>query len=273
MINPTFLKWPGGKRRLIEQMESKIPKDINNYYEPFMGAASVFFHIKQKFNPKQCTISDLNEDLVNVFISVRDNPKELMRHLEKLKKDHSEENYYLIREKFNLKKFKGIKRSAVFIYLNKTCYNGMYRVNSKGEFNVPIGRYKNPEIYNKENILSASELLQGVNILCQDYRKIVPSLKKGDFVYLDPCYDPLKKTSFVAYTPGRFKIEDRYDLFDFMVKARKNGANLMLSNNNLELVKEMYLDQKFKVNIIYASRSVNSNPLKRGKIPELLITN
>jgi len=273
MTIPTFLKWPGGKRRLIEQMESKFPEQINHYYEPFMGAASVFFYVKQKYNPKKCTISDLNEDLVNTFIFVRDNPKEIIKHLKKLKKEYSKENYYKIREKFNAKKIKGIKRAAAFIYLNKTCYNGMYRVNSKGEFNVPMGKYTNPEIFNEETILLASNLLRDVEIIYQDYKKILPSLKKNDFVYLDPCYDPLKKTSFVAYTPGRFKIEDRYDLFNFMIEARKKGANLMLSNNNLELVKEMYLDQKFNVNVIYASRSVNSDASQRGKIPELLITN
>jgi len=270
---PTFLKWPGGKRRLISQLELYFPKKIKTYYEPFMGAASIFFYIKQKYNPQFCVISDINKDLVEAFIDVRDNSKKLLKQLKLFKKNHSKEFYYLTRKRFNQNKFRNEKKSAAFIYLNKTCYNGMYRVNSNGKFNVPLGRYKDQEIFNEENLLFASELLQGVKIVCQDYRKILSNLKKGDFVYLDPCYDPLKKTSFVNYTPGRFKLEDREDLFRFMIESRKRGASLMLSNNNLELVKEMYLEQKFKINILFAARSINSNPLQRGKISELLITN
>lgn len=273
MILPTFLKWPGGKRRLIAQMKKYFPSEIKTYYEPFMGAASIFFYVRQKYPSAKFVISDLNKDLVDTFVDVRDHPNELLKQLKTFKKNHSKEFYYLIRKKFNERKFKDEKKSAAFIYLNKTCYNGMYRVNSKGEFNVPIGNYKNPEVFNKENLLFASKLLQGVKIICQDYKKVQFALKKGDFVYLDPCYDPLKKTSFVSYTPGRFKLKDREDLFQFMIGSREKGTNLMLSNNNLELVKEMYLDQKFKINVLFAARSVNSNPLQRGKIPELLITN
>lgn len=269
---PTFLKWAGGKRHLIDQIDSHIPPSINNYFEPFLGGGFVFFYVKQKYNPKKCFLSDINKDLVNSFIAVRDDPKKLIKHLQNLRKSHSQEFYYKVRSSFNKNKFAGIKRAAIFIYLNKTCFNGLYRVNSKGEFNVPIGNYKNPEIFNEKTILLANKLLQGVKIVHQDYERILPLLNKEDFVYLDPCYDPLKKTSFVSYTPNKFRIEDRERLFQFMLKARRKKANLMLSNNNIRLVKEMYLDQKFKVETIMAKRFINSNPLGRGQIKELLIT-
>jgi len=175
---PTFLKWPGGKRRLISQMEPYFPMKIDRYFEPFVGAGSLFFYIKQKYNPSFCMISDINKDLVDAFISIRDHPNKIIEHLKYFKKNHSKEFYYKIRIKFNANKFRELKRSAAFIYLNKTCYNGMYRVNSQGEFNVPIGSYNDPEIFNKDNLLLASKLLQGVKIICQDYKKILNIIKK-----------------------------------------------------------------------------------------------
>lgn len=270
---PTFLKWLGGKRKLLSQIDPYLPKKVDRYFEPMMGGGSMFFYIKQKYNPRYCMISDVNEDLVNTYIAVRDNPKELIKHLRYFKKRNSKDFFYQVRKKFNEKRFSGIKRSAAFIYLNKTCFNGVYRVNKKNEFNVPYGDYKDREIYNKEDLLFASELLQGVRIKKQDYRSILRYLRKGDLVYLDPCYDPLKRTSFVQYTPDKFSLEDRKKLFDFMVSARRKGAILRLSNNKINEVLKLYESAGFKIHIVKTCRVVNSNISDRGKISELLIYN
>ena len=270
---PTFLKWLGGKRKLLSQIDPYLPKKVDRYFEPMLGGGSMFFYIKQKYNPRYCRISDVNEDLVDTYIAVRDNPKELMKSLNYFKKRNSKIFFYQVRKKFNEKKFLGIKRSAAFIYLNKTCFNGVYRVNKKNEFNVPYGNYKNREIYNSEDLLFASKLLQGVIIKKQDYRKISRYLRKNDLVYLDPCYDPLKRTSFVQYTPDKFSLEDRRNLFEFMVNARMKGAILRLSNNKLNEVWELYESAGFGIHVVKTCRTVNSNILDRGEISELLICN
>ncbi len=271
---PTFLKWAGGKRRLIEQIDPHLPKRIYNYFEPFLGGGAIFFYIKQKYNPKFCMISDINKDLIKTYKSVRNNPKALMKYLKYFKRKNSEEFFYKIRKKFNENKIRGIRRSAAFVYLNKTCYNGLYRVNSKGEFNVPYGRYKNPEIFNKEILLFASKLLKDVKIKHQDYENIKKYIKKDSFVYLDPCYDPLKKTSFANYTPKRFSDEENVRLSLFVKKINKKKGSILLSNNVTDNVKKLYPESEgFKQNIVYCSRSINSNPFGRSFIQEFLISN
>lgn len=270
---PTFLKWLGGKRRLLYQIDSYLPEKIERYFEPFLGGGSMFFFIKQKYNPKYCMISDINEDLIETYKAVRDNPKELIKNLKYFKERNSKIFFYQVRKKFNENKFLKVKRCAAFIYLNKTCFNGVYRVNKKNEFNVPYGDYKNREIYNPQEIFLASKLLQGVIIKKQDYTKILRHLRKDDLVYLDPCYDPLKKTSFVQYTPDKFSLEDRRKLFEFMEKARSKEAILRLSNNKLNEVWRLYESAGFKIHIVNTCRTVNSNISDRGKIPELIIAN
>lgn len=270
---PTFLKWLGGKRRLISQIDPYLPQKVDRYYEPFLGGGSMFFYIKQKYNPKFCMVSDINEDLIETYKTVRDNPRNLITLLNKFQKNNSKKFYYKVRNLFNEKKFSKIQRSAAFIYLNKTCYNGVYRVNKKNEFNVPYGYYENREIYNKEDILFASSLLQNTVIKTQDYIKILKNVKKGDLVYLDPCYDPLKRTSFVQYTPDKFSLEDRKKLYSFMIKARLKGTNLRLSNNKLEEVWRLYESGGFKISVVKTCRTINSNIKGRGEIPELIIYN
>lgn len=269
---PTFLKWVGGKRRLISQIDPHLPNDINTYYEPFLGAGSMFFYMKQKYNLKKCVISDINEDLINVYKAVRDNPKKLMKLLVFYVNNNSEEFYYETRSKFNSHNIRGLNRSAAFIYMNKTCFNGVFRVNSKGEFNVPYGKRKNTEIFNKETILFASELLQDVDIRCQDYQDIMPKIQKGDFLYLDPCYDPLKKTSFANYTEKRFCDADSERLRIFISKAKNFGARILLSNNFVDSIRARYpVDEGYDLQIVYCPRSINSNANGRGKIKEYLI--
>ena len=197
-----------------------------------------------------------------------------MRYLSQFKKKNSKDFFYELRNSFNTKKIRGIKRCAAFIYINKTCFNGIYRVNSKNEFNVPYGKYDNPEIFNKNTILEASKLLQGADIICQDYGRIQSYLKgKGDFVYLDPCYDPIKKTSFTAYTPEKFSESDRYRLKDFINIAKLKGVSIVLSNNKLKEVLELYkVKEGYITYDILVSRPINSNAKGRGKITESVIT-
>ena len=267
---PAFLKWAGGKRRLISNLERYFPKKIDRYFEPFLGAGSMFFHIKQKYNPNHCEISDINKDLINTFIAVRDRPKLLIKHLREFKQNHGKKFYYEVRDKFNHNRFRGVRRCAVFIYLNKTCFNGLYRVNKSGEFNVPLGKYKNPEIFNEETIFAAHSLLRGVVIKHQDYRKILSNIRKNDFVYLDPCYDPIKRTSFVHYTPERFQIKDRIALSQFIWSIKSIGGNALLSNNDIPEIRKIY--SEFNIVEIEAPRCINSDADKRGKIVELAIS-
>jgi len=268
---PTFLKWAGGKRKLIKQLERYFPSKINNYFEPFLGGGSLFFYVKQKYTPKKCMISDVNEDLIETFKTVRDNPQKLIHYLERFKQKNSEEFYYKTRTIFNKKQVTEIKRSAAFIYLNKTCFNGLYRVNSRNEFNVPYANYVNPEIFKKENILLASELLQRVDIIKQDYRNILKYADTGDFVYLDPCYDPLSRTSFDQYTPDRFCERDRIELARFIYGLKKRKCFFLLSNNNLQEIRDLYSD--FNVQKIISNRCISADGTKRKKITELAISN
>lgn len=268
---PTFLKWAGGKRRIIDQIAPTFPKKVDQYFEPFLGAGAMFFYIKKKYNPKYCEISDINKDLIDTFKAVRDHPKELIKHLKYFKRQNSEKYYYSLRRKFNEGKIQGIRRAGAFIYLNKTCYNGLYRVNSKGGFNVPYGKYKNPEIFNKETILEASRLLKEVKIKHQDYRKIIDLVSKGDLIYLDPCYDPLTKTSFANYTPKRFCEIDRIELAKFINQLKNKKVEIRLSNNDLSKIRGIYID--YEIKDIFASRKINSDGNGRGKIKELLILN
>ncbi len=272
MQSPTFIKWPGGKTRLIKQIDPYLPTNIDRYFEPFLGGGAMFFHIKQKYNPKFCVISDINDDLIETFKVVRDNPMAIIRSLHYFSKNDSEKFYYRLRTLFNKREINGIKRYAAFIYFTKSCFNGVYRVNKKGEFNVPYGYYKNRKIFNKADILLASKLLQGVIIKKQDFNKILPHIKNDDLVYLDPCYDPIKRTSFVHYTPKRFSEEDRTALFEFINKLNTLDAKVVLSNNDIKEVKTLYKND-YNINYVNAARCVNVDPRGRGKISELLITN
>lgn len=269
---PTFLKWAGGKRRILSLLETYFPKKVNCYFEPFLGGGSVFFYFKKKYNPKLCIISDSNEDLVNSYLDVRDNPRSLIKKLYKFKKNNSEHFFYSVREKFNKKKYKGIERSAAFIYLNKTCFNGLYRVNKNNEFNVPFGKFTNPGIFEEEIIYEASALLKdNVIIKNQDYKEIEKIAKKGDFVYLDPCYDPLKKTSFVQYTPDVFCEQDRIDLYGFIEKLKRKKVNVLLSNNDIPEIRKLY--HEYDISEIMVARVINSKSDERQKIKELVIKN
>jgi len=268
---PMFLKWAGGKRRAIKDLESLFPKKIDRYFEPFIGGGAVFFYIKQKYNPRYIMISDNSPELINTFNVIKTKPKELIRELSKHKKRNSKKYYYKTRA-INPVALPKIKRAARFIYLNKTCFNGLYRVNSKGQFNVPIGRYENPEIFNEENILLASSLLRNVKIRKQDFEKIENFVKKEDFIYFDPCYNPkIRTTIFNNYTKEGFLEKEQKRLAKLFKRLDNKGCRLMLSNSDTALVRKLY--KGYQVKIIKCGRSINSMADGRGKVNELIIRN
>jgi len=268
---PTFIKWAGGKRRSIKRLEPLFPKKINRYFEPFLGGGVIFFYIKQKYNPCYIMISDNNPELINAFKTVKAKPKELITELLKHKKRNSEKYYYKMRA-INLKVLSKVERTARFIFLNKTCFNGLYRVNSKGQFNVPIGRYKNPEIFDKENILLASSLLRDVKIRKQDFEEIEKSIKKEDFIYFDPCYNPKMRTNiFNNYTKEGFLEKEQKRLAKLFKRLDEKGCRLMLSNSDTALVRELY--KGYRMKIIKCGRSINCKGDGRKKVNELLIMN
>ncbi len=270
--SPTFLKWAGGKTQLLGQFTKFFPPRIDRYFEPFLGSGAVFFFLRKSlYNPQKIMLSDTNEELIRSFEFVRDNPKELMSLLKNHKENHSEDYYYEIRalEPSELPK---IEAAARFIYLNKTCFNGLYRVNSKGKFNVPFGQYKNPRILNEKNLKQASALLRDVELKVQSFEKITRSVKKGDFVYFDPPYMPLSDTAnFTTYTKENFLEKEQKKLAEVFRKLDKKGALVMLSNSNTAFIRNLYKD--FRIEEVSAARFINCDSEGRGKIKELVILN
>lgn len=258
-----FIKWAGGKRGIMKELVSRFPKNINNYYEPFVGGGAVFF----TNNFKNSNLSDLNQDLIITYNIIKNNPKELIDLLIIHNKNHSKEYFYKIRLQHNLTN--PIEIASRFIYLNKTCFNGLYRVNKSGEFNVPFGKYKNPNIIQKDNILACHNKLENTNIKYQEYNKI--NSKAGDFVYFDPPYYPIDQKYFTSYTKYGFTQKDHIELRDFALNLIDNGVNIMISNSDTKYTRELYNIPEFKINTIIAPRYINANG-NRIPIKELIIT-
>jgi DNA adenine methylase len=266
-----FLKWAGGKRQLLPEIRKYIPKKINTYYEPFIGAGAVFFDIQ----PKRAVINDVNTELVNVYECIKNHADELIDDLKKHENDS--EYFYSIRDldrQPEYKKLTPIERASRIIYLNKTCYNGLFRVNSQGQFNVPFGKYKNPQIVNEivikavHNYLSSSE----VKITNSDFEMVLETAKKGDFVYFDPPYDPVSDTSsFTGYSLDGFSKDDQKRLKYVFVELDKRGCKVLLSNSATDFIKDLY--EGFHIEIVSASRNINANASGRGKIDEVLVRN
>ena len=254
-----FLKWAGGKAALLEQYAPYIPANFNHYYEPFVGGGAMFFHL----TPKRASLSDANPELINAYVQVRDRPQELIDALFGHWKAHSNEHYYLVRGADPLE-LTTMERAARFVYLNKTCFNGLYRENKKGQFNVPIGRYKNPAICDRDAIMAASKALKGVEIYHAGWAGVDPIA--GDFVFLDPPY----------HLPGSFKY-DRYGfgpiehtaLRDLATHWRASGVQVLLANSDCEFIRDLYSDWKQ----IEIKRNGNISSKKDGRQPvgELLM--
>ncbi|HEY9669397.1 MAG TPA: DNA adenine methylase [Coleofasciculaceae cyanobacterium] len=260
-----FLKWAGGKTKLIQQYLPYFPKDFKTYYEPFLGGGAVFFYL----NPPEAVLTDINPELVNAYHCVRDNVEELIALLEAHQQKHSPDYYYKVRQ---CKSLTHLKQAARLIYLNKTCFNGLYRENSKGEFNVPIGKYKNPRICNPELLRSVSLALQKAQIKVSSFEQILEQVTSADdFVYFDPPYHPLSSTSnFTAYNRASFSQDDQIKLKHTFTELAERGVKVMLSNSDCKFIRELY--QGFNIYSISASRLINSKANKRGRISELLIT-
>ncbi len=265
-----FIKWAGGKKQLLEQFKPLFPKKIERYLEVFVGGGAVLFYIIQHYKPKYVFISDINKELINTYEIIKNDVENLIIRLKKLKQQHNKETYYKIRVE-DPKLLSPLSRASRFIYLNKTCFNGLYRVNSKGGFNVPIGSYKNPAICQEKELREVSKLLKNVKIKVMDFEKITKQAKKGDFIYFDPPYYPLKKNSFTTYTKGSFLEREQKKLKEVFSKLDKKDCKIMLSNSNTKFIKNLYKD--YKRTFVKANRMINCNGDGRGKIKEVVITN
>ncbi len=258
-----FLKWAGGKSKLIEQYIPYFPKDFQTYYEPFLGGGAVFFYLR----PKNAVITDINSDLINAYRCIRDNLEQLIPLLEKHQQRHSKEYYYQVRSHLATTE---VERAARLIYLNKTCFNGLYRENSKGVFNVPIGKYKNPTICNSNLLRSVAVILQSAQIEVRPFEAVVDYAKSDDFVYFDPPYYPLSPTSnFTAYSRYSFNEYEQIKLKSTFAELAERGVKVMLSNSDCPFIRELY--SNFRIHEISAARAINSDAEKRGKITEVLV--
>lgn len=260
-----FLKWVGGKRSIIEKLRAHMPEIYNDYYEAFIGGGALFFDTK----PNKTFISDINSDLIITYKVVRNNVDKLIEALKKHQRLHCEEYYYRVRARHDLDD--PIEVAARLIYLNKTCFNGLYRVNRKGEFNTPMGKYANPGICQEDNLRACSKALKSATIEYKDYRNIEP--KVGDFCYFDPPYHPISDTSFTSYSILDFTEKDQSDLADFCKDLHKRGVKIMLSNSNTPYIQDLYKSNIFKIAIVNAPRLVNCKPNGRNSVEEVLITN
>ena len=290
MLRP-FIKWVGGKGQLLEQLRRYYPralgKEIKKYAEPFVGGGAVLFDILSRYGLSEIYISDINASLINTYRTIREHIDELIDLLEtyqdELDAQTLEErkvSYYEKRDLFNRLKFgeeRKVESAALFIYLNRTCFNGLYRVNRKGLFNVPCGAYKKPVIFDRKNLLNVSRALQNVEIVCADYRASQRFIDDKTFVYFDPPYRPLSKTSsFTSYTEFTFEDKEQIELGQYIRKLNNRGAIVLASNSDPkntnpddDFFEELYAD--FKIERVDASRAINSNADARGKIKELVI--
>lgn len=264
------LKWVGGKRQLLDDILPLIPKSPTMYVEPFVGGAAVLLGSQ----PAHARINDYNAELINVYQVIRDNPSELIELLRIHKERNCSEHYYEVRaldREPGLDCLTPLERAARILYLNKTCYNGLYRVNASGQINTPYGRYKNPNIVNEAGIRALSLYLQGdITITCGDYSEALKDLQRGSFVYLDPPYMPLSQTSsFTGYTEGGFGYSEQVRLRDECIKLRDNGIRFIQSNSYCDEIRELYSD--FDIRTVYAKRAINSKGDSRGTIEEVLI--
>ncbi len=282
-----FLKWAGGKSQLLDEIELRLPRglssgEINTYVEPFVGGGAVFFYIAQNYpSIKRFYLFDINQDLVNCYNAVKTNVESVIDDLRTLerkflarKNSSRKDFYYRIRTEFNAD-----RSHAKLIFLNKTCYNGLYRVNQKGEFNVPFGDYKNPTICDEENLLNVSSILQNAEIICGDFTDSEKYIDNHTFVYFDPPYRPLSPTaSFTSYSKNSFSEQDQIKLAEFCRQIHRRGAKFLLNNSdpkNEDPTDRFFEDhyKGFTINTVKAARAINCQASGRGQINELLITN
>ena len=290
-----FVKWAGGKGNLLNQLNNYYPLELKNgkieyYIEPFVGGGAVLIDILQNYDVKEAYAFDINIDLINSYNVIKNNVEELITNLKllekeylSLEKDDRKEYFYNMRKQYNsyriTKDEMSLQKAIEFIFLNRTCFNGLYRVNKNGDFNVPMGNYKNPTIYDEENLRALSELIKNVNFEYEDYKASQKYIKKNTFVYFDPPYRPLNITSgFTSYTKEDFDDENQKELALYYKELNNNNVKVMLSNSNPKNTnkEDCFFENIYKgfnINEVYAKRMINANSSGRGEISELLITN
>lgn len=266
-----FLKWVGGKRQLMSAINEHLPQKYTTYFEPFVGGGAVFFEVQ----PQKAIINDSNSELINTYNVIKNYPEELIKDLKK--HVNESEYFYKIRALDRDNSFNNltdIEKASRVIFLNKTCYNGLYRVNKAGEFNSPYGKYKNPNIVNEFTIRAVSKFLNSNNIKITnfDFEKAVKNARKGSFVYFDPPYDPISKSSnFTGYVQGGFNLFDQIRLRDLCDNLNDKGVKFLVSNSATQFILDQY--SNYNITIVKASRAINSNASKRGEVDEVLIRN
>lgn len=263
-----FVKWVGGKRALMGELRARVPSTFGAYFEPFVGGGALFFELASEIT--QATLVDSNLELALTYQVIRKDPGTLIERLRREAARHSPDHYYRVRARSPRDP---VGTAARFLYLNKTCFNGLYRVNKSGEFNAPVGRYANPAIVAEDNIRACSMALQATTVLHGDFEVIRPLVQRGDFVYFDPPYHPTSDDSFTAYTANNFTEKDQVRLRDFILELGRRGVQVMLSNSRTRLIEDLYRRASFTKHIVRAPRSVNCKPTARGRVEELLITN
>lgn len=265
-----FVKWAGGKSKLLPEIQKRLPHKYERYFEPFVGGGAVFFSLQ----PEKAILVDINSELINTYRTIRDNLEELIidlkRHI------YDKDYYYSLRNidrTLEYEDWSNVQKASRFIYLNKTCYNALYRVNSKQQFNTPFGRYTNPTILDEENLRACSKILQNnVELIAGEFGIIESMITSKDFVYFDPPYVPLSQTAnFTSYSQKGFDETMQRELCSLCHRLNNRGVRFMLSNSSAPLVLELY--KAFNLQFVQASRSINSQGNKRGKILEVLVTN
>lgn len=270
LVSPV-VKWVGGKRQLLSEIERLIP-EYAQYYEPFVGGGALLFHLQ----PKKATINDVNPELMNLYQVIKENVQELIDNLSK--HENTPDYFYDIREwdrdKEKYNSLSNIEKASRIIYLNKTCYNGLFRVNRAGEFNSPFGNYKNPNIVNDSVLRAVSIYFNKANITfkCGDFEEAVKGIRKGSFVYFDPPYDPVSNSAnFTGYDKGGFNREEQRRLKDLCDRLDRKNVKFLLSNSATDFILELYKD--YKIEVVKAKRAINSQGDKRGEVDEVLVKN
>ena len=260
----------------MQELENNFPKQFGTYHEPFLGGGAVMFNLLSKEPKLSCNVSDFNSDLILAYITIRDKLGKLIESLENHSKNYhndSTEYYYEVRKQEPKQQIEKVSR---LIFLNRTCFNGLYRVNKKGQFNVPLGRYTNPNIVNKENLTSVSKILQSekIKISCRGFEAVLDDAKKGDLIYFDPPYQPISSTAnFTSYTHRDFTEDDLEQLVAVANQLNSKGCHVLLSNSNSKIVKDYFSEKHWKISSINANRAINSNSKKRTGHKEIIIKN
>ena len=295
MVVKPFIKWAGGKSQLLPDIRNNYPKElgktISKYCEPFVGGGAVLFDVISNYKLDEILINDINAELINTYFHIKNHLDELITELLKLQdiflsldSENRKEFYYNKRNRFNHLKINGdeavnIEKAALFIFINKTCFNGLFRVNKQGLFNVPMGSYKNPQICDINNLINISQFLQNVKIKCGDYKECLDFIDESTFVYIDPPYRPITQTaSFTSYTTTNFNDKEQYELGSFVDVITQRNAKVIISNSdpkNANIEDDFFDDlyANYKISRVYAKRMINCNGESRGDIKELLISN